>query len=144
MGYNGFNDNYFMTIIAMMGSGVAMLVTALLIMFFLVLAFAKDKIESVSLFRWALICFSLSLLIPLVSYSIMIAWTYSAPTAYGGRNAANDPGMTAVISMVVTILTPAMFVASVILGLFAMVPKRQFANTTSAIPAEPKKHPLDD
>jgi hypothetical protein len=88
---------------------VGTLLTATIVMFFIVLAFRKDSITSPGLFTGAIICLGTSILLPLMIMLIGMATESEAIGAVMPYFAA---------------FSPLLFFASILMAMLAMVPTR--------------------
>jgi len=142
-------EDYFLRYVLEFGGT---LITATIVMFFVVLAFRKDSITFPALFKWAVGLLSAALLLPMMMALISLAASSSSPYGRDGSEA---------IMIIVSAASPLLFLTSIVLALMSMLPRSPrtpaAANRTQQ-PGEPisfgpvtaqpsstpeKPHPLD-
>ena len=93
------------------------LITAIIVMFFIVLAYRKDSITVPVLFKWAVGCLGAALLLPVIALLINIS-----TTDLSSRTSARGSELKGTLMIFATASSPLLFFSSIILALFALLP----------------------
>ncbi len=101
-------EDYFLRYVLEFGGT---LITATIVMFFVVLAFRKDSITFPALFKWAVGLLSAALLLPMMMALISLASSSSSP--YGSE----------ALMIIVSAASPLLFLTSIVLALMSMLPR---------------------
>lgn len=132
-------------------------VTALLVLYVIVLAFARDKVVRPRLFSWGAILFAVSIIIPLIGLMFIgLMGTYSM--GGGGRGSYNRPGGSGSLSDMfellvflvgagIVIATPLLLAAGILFAIIGLLPKFENRRAQYAPPAQyssPQNAPPQD
>ena len=142
-------DDFFLRYVLEFGGT---LITATIVMFFVVLAFRKESITFPALFKWAVCLLSAALLLPMMMALISMASSSSSPY---GRDGSET------LMIIVSAAAPLLFLTSIVLALISLLPAPRRIHPTAnrtQHPGEPisfgpvtaqpsttpeKPHPLD-
>ena len=115
-----------------------LLSVALLIVLSLVCIYKPERVHSKGVFRWAILCFFLSIVAPVIA-QVILQWMEVPPSGYNSRTNIPELGLAYAMR---SALRPCFLGLSILLTIVSIAPRKEFVPIAQRTPE--KKHPLDD